>query len=88
MKFAMMLVLIACAAPACARRLGPALKYGRLEEDLNGDSGSPAVDFSEMLREGDIAEAREKARVQGIGNVTSFSGFFTSDNETDNHMFW
>jgi hypothetical protein len=75
-------------AVVSARRLGPALKYGRLEEDLHGDSGSPAVDFTEMLANGEIAEAREKARVNGIGNVTSFSGFFTSDNETDNHMFW
>ena len=89
-KLAVAVLLVASLVPllASARRLGPALKYGRLEKDLNGEAegGEPELDCSVLLRKGALEEARERAQVKDIGNFTSYSGFFTTDNETDNHM--
>ena len=69
-------LLVPLASAAGKRRLGPALKYGKLEQDLNGVAagGEPELDCSELLRQGAIEEARERAAVTGIGNFTSYSG--------------
>ena len=45
-------LLVPLASAAGKRRLGPALKYGKLEQDLNGVAagGEPELDCSELLR--------------------------------------
>jgi vitellogenic carboxypeptidase-like protein len=85
------LALCCALAFVSARKRGPALKYGRLDDDLthpcaNGECGE-TLNLTPML--GDPAAAQAAALVQPpIGNLTSYSGFFTTDAAVNNNMFW
>jgi hypothetical protein len=68
-----MMLTLACLSAAAA--LGPALKYGRLTEDMHGSCGQggvdcgEALDLSAMLANGMAEQAKNDSLVKGIGNV-------------------
>ena len=85
--FALLNVLLTAAS---ALKRGP-LGNGRIEHDLNhpclnGECGT-MLDLTSMLHDPPAAQAA--ARVSPpIGNLTSYSGFFTTDPSVGNNMFW
>ena len=96
----MLIALLSLCALASAGKRGPALKYGRMDEDLNhpcahGECGE-MLNLTPMLHDADgnltsvnHAAAQDAALVTPpIGNLTSYSGFFTTDKAVDNNMFW
>lgn len=81
-----LLSVLACTAAG----LGQYSKLYRPEEDIAAPEGccGKALNLSPFLSAGDVKGARDAAKVIGVGNYTSYAGFFNVDQTVDNNMYW
>ena len=92
-KTLLILILSAFAAQPTLAAFGSSAKY-RPKTSLKCDeicSESAGLDLTDAIKKYGVEKARKLSQVNDLGNITSYSGFFTTSNEpvgNKNSMFY